>query len=178
MISKFRILLSAAVFLFISGCGYTTSSLLPASYKTIYVAPFKNNISYTTERTRNIYFPLIEVDAHRAIVDRFLFDGNLRIAKEHNADLILKGELTKYERIGLRFNADDERDVEEYRAQVTVSLVLIDAKTQEVVWEEPSFVGEATYFTTGSQARSEKTAVDEALLDLARRVVERTIEDW
>ena len=43
------------------GCGYTTSSTLPSSIKTIHVEPFKNSIDYTTGSGRNIYLPLLEV---------------------------------------------------------------------------------------------------------------------
>jgi hypothetical protein len=55
---------------------------------------------------------------------------------------------------------------------------MIDNTTGEVYWEEPSFAGEATYFLTGAQAKSETAALDEALTDLARRVVERTVQNW
>ena len=45
-------------------------------------------------------------------------------------------------------------------------------------WTESNFVGETTYFTSGSLAKSENVAIQDALTDLARRIVERTIEDW
>jgi len=41
-----------------------------------------------------------------------------------------------------------------------------------------SFTGNTSYFTTGTQAKSEATAVNDALTDLARRIVERTVEQW
>ena len=76
----------------------------------------------------------------------------------------------------LRYTDDD--DVQEYRVQVVVSFELTNAHNEEFSWQEPSFVGEATYFVTGSQATTEESAVDKAIIDLARRIVERTIEDW
>ncbi|MCK5013390.1 MAG: LptE family protein [Candidatus Omnitrophica bacterium] len=161
---------------YFSGCGYTTKSTLPASIKTIRVEPFKNSINYTEGTGRNIYFPLLEVKARNAVIDRFLFDGNLKVVEPHEADLILEGELKRYQRSGLRFTDDD--DVQEYRVHVTVSFELRDTQSGEVSWSEPNFVGEATYFVTGAEARSEESAVDDAIVDLARRIVERTIEDW
>jgi len=162
--------------LLLTGCGYTTKSTLAGHLKTIYVEPFKNSISYSSEGRRNLYFPLLEVDARNAIISRFLFDGNLKIAREGEADLILKGELIRYERNGLSFTDND--DVKEYRIHIYVSLELFDTHINEIFWTEPSFIGEATYFVSGPQVKSEEAAVDEAIVDLARRIVERTIENW
>ncbi|MEW5894856.1 MAG: LPS assembly lipoprotein LptE [Candidatus Omnitrophota bacterium] len=169
--------LLAAVIL-IPGCGYTTKSALPPRLEKIYVAPFKNSISYTsTVGERNVYFPLLEVKIRNAVVDRFLFDGNLKVASdEKTADLVLKGELVDYQRYALRYTDND--DVQEYRILVVTSLVLYDNQKEEVFWQYGRFAGEATYFVTGAQATSEESAVVRATEDLARRIVEKTIENW
>jgi len=73
----------------LSGCGYTTKSTLPSNIKTIRVEPFKNSIDYTSGSRRNIYLPLLEVDVHNAVIQKFNFDGNLKIAERDQADLIL-----------------------------------------------------------------------------------------
>lgn len=160
-----------------TSCGYTTRSTLSSDIRSIHITDFKNRISYTTDGSnRNLYIPLLEVDIHKAVVDRFLFDGNLKIAPKETADLILVGELINYDRRPLRYTSGD--DVEEYRIYLKVSLKLIKGSTQEVEWSEPSFVGEATYFVTGALAKSEDLAIDEAIEDLARRIVERTVEAW
>ncbi|VAX36533.1 hypothetical protein MNBD_UNCLBAC01-78 [hydrothermal vent metagenome] len=160
----------------LTGCGYTTRSTLPKNLQTIHIEDFKNEISYTDGSGRNIYLPLLELDARNAVIDRFLFDGNLKIAEFEDADLILKGRLKSYFRGVLRYT--DDQDVEEYRVQITVSFELWDTKRNEIAWSEPGFVGEAEYFVTGSQAITEEAAVKIAIKDLARRIVERTIEDW
>jgi len=160
----------------LSGCGYTSKSSLPKSLRTIYIEPFKNKIEFTSATGRNVYLPLLELDARNAVIERFLFDGNLKIAKPEDADLILKGDLIGYDRGGLRYTDDD--DVEEYRVHVTVAFELKNTQKDDVSWAEPNFAGEATYFVTGPEASSEEEAIDAAILDLARRIVERTIEDW
>lgn len=166
-----------AVYCFsIAGCGYTTSSALPGHLKTIFVEPFPNNIDYATERTRNIYIPLLEIKVRNAIIDRFLFDGNLRIVEEDVADMILQGELIGYDRVPLRFT--DEDAPEEFRVEIVVNLTLIDTKYNKVIWQENSFVGDSDFFRVGTEAVPENVAVEKARLDLARRVVERTIENW
>ena len=174
-------LLTLAVFWILAcsqmSCGYSTHSAMPGHFKTIYVEPFKNNVSYTTEGGRNLYLPQLELKVKNAIVSRYLFDGNLRISKKpEDADVILKGELVSYNRGGLRYSDDD--NVEEYRVQIFVNVQLLDTKDQTAVWQENGMVGEATYFVTGAQASSETLAVDKAVTDLARRVIERTIQDW
>lgn len=177
--SPSKILRSACVLLIavsVGGCGYTTGSLISKQYKTIYVEAFENKVLYGSEAHRALYMPLLETDVRNAIVDRFLFDGNLRVAREEIADLTMKGALTGYERDVLRYTSGN--DPEEYRIRIVVSLELWDGVKQKVLWKEPRFVGETTYFTTGPFAKAENTALQDALTDIARRIVERTIEDW
>lgn len=159
-----------------AGCGYTTGSLLPSNYRMINIEAFKNSIAYLNENKRGLYIPLLEVKAHDAIARRFQIDGHLKLAPEDRADLILKGELIGFYRDDIRLI--DDANVEQYRVRVTVSLVLIDPATGLELWRESSFSGEGTYYTTGPQARSEEAALQDALTDLGRRVVERTLENW
>ncbi|MBU0469480.1 MAG: hypothetical protein KKD07_06210 [Candidatus Omnitrophica bacterium] len=158
------------------GCGYTTRTTLPGNFKTIYIEDFSNEITFTTEKVRDVYFPLLEIKVRNSIVDRFMFDGYVRVVDKDDADLILKGNLKGYQRDALRYTDND--DVEEYRVRIIVALELIDVKNQEIAWSEAGFAGEATYFITGSQATTEESAVNNAIIDLAKRVVERTVEDW
>src|SRR3989338_10975312 len=157
----------------LSGCGYTTKSTLPSSIKTIHIETFKNNIDFAAEGRRNLYLPLLEIKVRNAVINRFLFDGNLKIAEADKADLVLKGQLVGYDRSALRYT--DDCDVQEYRVHITVSLEMHNAQSDEASWTETGFVGEATYFVASA---SEEAAVEDALTDLARRIVERTVEDW
>lgn len=168
--------LALAVGVFLCGCGYTTSSTLPSSIKTIAVDKFENAIDFTSEQNRETYFPLMEVKLRNAVVDRFLLDGHLRVEDEDAADLALKARLIGYQRDALRYTDND--DVQEYRVRITVDMKVWNRQTDTLEWEEPSFSGEATYFLTGAQAKSESEAVADAITDLARRIVERTIENW
>ena len=160
----------------VTGCGYTTGSLLPKNYRTIAIQPFKNKVSYISENARALYVPLLETNVRTAIIDRFLFDGNLHIADADKANLVMDGDLIGLTQDSLR--TDVNQNIQEYRARVIVSLKLTDTATGKVLWEEPSFAGEVTYFTSGPQAQSQSAALNSALTDLATRVVERTIENW
>lgn len=176
---KFAVILFTAVF-FIAGCGYTTKSLLPSNLKTIYVDNLVNKIKVTAEsndaRMYRGYRPGMELEATRTIRDKYLSDGNLKIADRETADLILTGSLVDFRNEALRYSRND--NIEEYRIRLVVNLEMKNAKDDKVRWTENNFAGESLYRTTGAQAKSETTAIKEAADDLARRVVERTIEEW
>lgn len=163
-----------------AGCGYTTRSQIAERYATIYVTPFENKVDFTQETaTHNkyrIYRPGLESEVTSTVTNKFLFDGNLRPAPEEEAALTLEGSLIEFRQDAVRYTDSD--DVSEYRVNIVVAIELIDNKTGETVWQEPRFTGDATYFTTGPNAQSEGVAVNNAIDDLARRIVERCVEDW
>ncbi len=171
-----RISLSLLLVLGLAGCGYTTGSLLPAKYRKIAVEPFQNKIAFVDENLQRTYLPLLESNVRTTIIDKFLSDGNLRIADVDKADLVLNGNLIGFAQDTLR--QDTSQNVQEYRIRVIVSLTLTDNATGKILWKEPSFTGEASYFLTGPQAQSQSAAADAAMADLATRIVERTIENW
>lgn len=175
--------LAIVVLISLSSCGYSIRSLSYSRNAKIYVKPFENKVDlnitdeYSDRYPYKLYRHRLETKITDAVINRFLLDGYLKvISNEEVADLIVEGELTNYEKQPLRY--DDASNVEEYRANLIVNVALRDVKKDELVWEEKGFVGYSEFFTTGSQAKSEDTAIDEAVEDLARRIVERTVEDW
>lgn len=176
-----------AVFLLVTstiiGCGYTTHSVYSGPYKSIFVEPFTNKIDLVSQDAANIarrfktYHPLLETDLRTAVINRFMYDGGLRIAGREQADLILKGELIDYRRDALRYENNQEQ-VAEYRLNVVMHITLLERSTGKIVWDEPGFTGEATYFTSGLGAKTESAALDIAISDLAKRVIERLVENW
>ena len=163
-----------------AGCGYTTKSLLPSNFKQLYVANFKNSIAISAEQSNmrmyRGYRPGMEIEITKAVTDKFIMDGNLKITTEDKADLALAGELVDFRREPLRYDVND--NIEEYRLKLIVNLELNDVKTGKTLWVEKGFAGETTYMTTGPLAKTDSTAVAAAMVDLARRIVERTIEAW
>ncbi len=172
-----RVLAAVLMVLAVTGCGYTTGSLLPSHYKTIFVKAVENKTDYVNQDERRLYVPGLENRVRTAVIDRFAFDGNLRTGEETAADLVLETRLISFDREELRLTTAD--NVQEYRLRVTVAIRMIDhSDNDKVMWEEPSFSGEATYYITGALAKSESTAIDDTLKDLAQRVVERTVQSW
>ena len=162
------------------GCGYTQKSLLPGNIKSIYVAPVKSTIDLSSEisdknRFRT-YRPGVEVDITNAIINRFIFDGRLKVADLQKAQAVVEAKLVDYRRDALRYS--DDEDIQEYRLSVIADVVVYQAVDRQVLWKDSSLVGDTTFFLSGSRAISEDEAAAAAVEDLARRVVEKTIELW
>jgi hypothetical protein len=104
------------------------------------------------------------------------YSGLLRPAGPSNADSRVEGELVEFRRDALRYNASQQ--VEEWRLSVVVNVRFYDQRQNVVLWEEGRLTGDATYFELGAKAESEAAALDRAMKDTARRVVERTVENW
>lgn len=169
----------------LTGCGYTTRSMLSGKFRTIYITPFLNKVditqeSYTANKYR-IYRPMLETDITKKVINKYLFDGNLKPIREDQADLALKGELIEYRKDPLSYASNNE-NVTEYRISIYVNLSLWDKKENKLLWQENSFNGNYSYFTDFAPATAvkvtEDTAVNNAIEDLARRIVERTVEQW
>ena len=173
------VLLTASCVL-LAGCGYTTRPGLAPHLRTIYIKPFTNKIDVTQLATGYERFPIyrhgMEVDLTKAVISRYQFTGLLRPATAERADCRLEGELVEFRRDALRYNASQQ--VEEWRLNVVVNLRFFDQTTQTLLWEEGRFTGDTTYFALGASAESESAALDRAVTDLARRIVERSVEAW
>lgn len=177
-----RIISLLSVLIFIAGCGYTTGSLLPVHLKTIYVEPFRNKIELTDEmsvdqyRFRS-YSPHMETDISKEVIDRFINDGNLKVAEEERADIVLTGELIDYLRQPVRYG-DDNETVVEYRVSIVCSVKARDIRKDVLLWQDSRVIGDSTYNISGTYATSESSAISSAVSDLARRILNRTIEGW
>ncbi len=165
--------------LFIPGCGYTTQSLLPENIRRVCVEPVKNSINLTGEITDKtpfrVYRPGIEVEITNAIINRYIFDGTLKVAPEEKADAVLEASLVDYRRDALRYS--DGEEVQEYRLNVVIDATFKEKSTGKVLWTK-RINGDSTFFLSGSRAISEDEAASRAVEDTARRVVESTIEYW
>ena len=165
-----------------AGCsylGYTTRPGLPSGWRTVYIKPLINRIDITQLATNDQRFPIyrhrLEADLTNAVIDRFQFTGLLRPSSLSEADCRLEGELVGFTRDALRYNASQQ--VEEWRLNIALDMKFYDQRANTVVWQD-RIIGDTTYFALGTTAESEATALDRAITDVARRVVERSVENW
>ena len=180
MLHKVTVGLLLAVF--VAGCGYTTGSLLPSHIQTIRIEPFRNRIELTDElsfdeyRFRD-YTPHLETDITEEVIDRFINDGHLKVVEAESADIILSGELIDYLKTPVRYGSDNET-VEEYRISIVCSVAARDVNKDGILWQNSRVIGDATYNVSGTYAASESSTISAAVSDLARRIVNHTIEGW
>jgi Lipopolysaccharide-assembly len=166
------------LFLF-SGCGYTTKTMLPDNVRTVHVDTFKNSIDITKEvgakDKYEVYRPNLEVDLRDAIVSRVFLDGNLKISDKDSADAVLEGQIVQYRKDPLRYQ---DEVVQEYRISIVCDIKLINQNTSKVLFEEDNVAGDTTYFTTGTLQKTETAALNDAMSDLARRIINKIVENW
>lgn len=144
--------------------------VLPKHIKSIMVPIFVN---------KSARFAL-EEEATKQIVNEFILDGRLLVAPKREADSELKGEIISYHKEPLAYN--EQGYTTEYKIWIQTRLKFIDLSNQKVLWEDEE-EGEATYIpeniaTQGQSTETEEEALDRAILDLAQKVVSRTIEGW
>lgn len=157
----------------LSGCGYTRKTVLPRNIKTIYVETVKNKLEIEEVFA---YQPGLEMDITNAVIRRFQQDGTVKVATQKNADAILKTDLLQFEQEGLRFT--NLEGVSEYRLFIVVKLRLVDAKTGDLIWEEPNFTGDNEYYVTDVVSIGEQKAAMDAVGQLADNIVDRVVQDW
>lgn len=158
---------------FISSCGYTQEAKLPNNIKTIAIETFKNEIP---PEEQFAYRAGLEIELRNTLVERFLLDGNLKVVDESEADAILTGSIISYEQEGLRF--DKLESVEEYRLFLVVKFELIDRRTNKIIIREPNFSGRSEFFVNRNPAVVRRTSANSAVVDLARSLVDRIVEEW
>ncbi len=153
--------------------------MLPENVRTVAVLPVANAIVLSEEITDKtpfrVYRPGLEVALHNAIINRYLFDGTLKVASPEKSDATLETSLIDYKRDALRYSEGE--DIQEYRLTITIDAKMTQKSDGKVLWSK-RIIGDTTFFLAGPRALSEDQAANRAVEDVARRVVEATIEYW
>ena len=148
-----------------SGCGYSTSSLMPAGVRTISVPVFDND---TFRRS-------IEVQLTKAVHSEILTRTSLKLTETHLADSILEGTIT---RVDQPVAAEDERDrITTQDVFVTVKFTWKDLRTGEVIHAvEGLSTSDSIVVPLGQNL---ELAIERALGKMAEAIVnEMEFRDW
>ncbi|MBI2559595.1 MAG: hypothetical protein HYW14_00465 [Planctomycetes bacterium] len=148
----------------LSGCGYSTRSLLRRDLEGIYVPIFDND----TFR-RGLEFGLT-----KAVKDEILFRTRLKIVDKEDADAILYGKIADVQENVLSENIAD--DIVEGSVTVLLDIKLVDARTGRNVIEKKGLQWKTEYI--GRRGEAVSTAENEAFVDIAERIVNLMEEDW
>ena len=86
--------------LFLNGCGYHligTGSTLPDHLKTLSIPVFTNSSTQ----------PEIHRELTSSIINAFITDGRVKVARKGKADMVMKGNLVHYELKTVSFNSNN-----------------------------------------------------------------------
>ncbi|MFH1145198.1 MAG: LPS assembly lipoprotein LptE [Candidatus Eisenbacteria bacterium] len=167
----------AAAWVGLDACGYSFSGTsLPSHIASIAIPVFHNE---TLDAT-------IASETTQGITERFVQDNRLKLARETNADCVLEGKVTGYERNVYSYSSSQEP--EEYIVVVRLAIVLKDRVKNRDLWSDENLTATATYpagvpastgeATSGTLPRSEEEARRAAIGKLAQDILARTLEQW
>jgi hypothetical protein len=158
-----RLLSGCLALLALSGCaGYTLGPTngVAAGEKSLQLTPFSNQ---TME-------PRFGDDVTTALRRELQRDGTYRLATHGDADIVVTGVLTKYDRHELSFQPSDVLTVQDYRVNVTAHVKAREVSTGKMILDRD--VTGYTLIVVGSDlASSERQALPLLADDLAKKVI-------
>jgi hypothetical protein len=158
-----------ALCLCLTGCaGYRLGPTLGAEYRSVAVPMFRNKT----------YKPQIEAQITNGIIKRFQTDGTLRIESVANADIVLTGEITQYQRHELRSLQSQVGAPREYRVTIDARIEARDRVTGKIVLAPTIVSGSADTFIGDDLQSAEQQVLPLVADDLAKRVVTLLAEKW
>ncbi len=140
-------------------CGYTTRSLLPGYMKKVHIKIFEN---------QTIKAGLDEL-ATLAVNDAFRGGSGLRIVDEKQADLVIEGSVTGYDKEPYIYTGSTS--VSQYKITVKFSVRCIDQVTNNIFWE-----GDISEWTICEN--NEDEGIKDAMRKTADRMVTAVLTNW
>lgn len=148
----------------LSGCGYTSRSLLDQNVRNVYIKIFDNE---TFRRD-------LEFDLTKAIKEEILFRTKLRIVDKKHADSILFGALTAVSESVLIESPDAE--VIESSVSVSVNFSWVDQRTGRPLIDKNEVSASAEFIARRNE--DVRTGEIEAFVDVARKIVNLMERTW
>ena len=153
------------VALFLNGCGYHligTGSTLPEHLKTLSIPVFTNSSTQ----------PEIHRELTSSIINAFITDGRVKVARKGQPDMVMKGNLSHYELKTVSFNSNNFATG--YIVILGVDVEVIDKVRNEPYLKEQHLRTEWNY-TAGTDIvdleSARLAALDEAYRVLGNRLV-------
>ena len=144
-----------------SCCGYSTRSLLPAHLQTVHITLFTN---------KTLKAGLDEL-ASNQVIRAFGSGSNLRITDKQNADLVVEGDVSGFSKTPYTYTSD--QNVIDYKVTVTFKVRCVDVARNDVFWE-----GSVSEWATYSADADEDGAIDEAMKKTAELLVVKILTNW
>jgi hypothetical protein len=163
------VVVAFGVLLALTGCaGYRLGPTQDLPYRTVAVPVLKNST----------LFPGLETIVTSAIRKRFQTDGTLKLETAGQADVIVTGDIRKYQRRPVRSVRNDAGIPREYKVTITAKIEVRDRLTGKLVFPVTEVEGTAETFV-GTDLQSADAQVWPLVADdLAQRVVTLVAERW
>ncbi len=152
------------LFALISGCGYSSKSLISRKINSVYIPIFGN---YTFRSG-------LEFDLTTALKDEIMSKTKLRIARKDDADTILTGKIVQITEGVITSNARD--NIIENQVTISVNIALADRRTGRALMSMEGLTNKAEYIVT--RGENINTATQECLAGLAEKIVYQLEEKW
>ena len=105
------------------------------------------------------------------LVDRFVQDNILKVTNQKDADAILYGTITKYQRKAYTY--DEQENIKEYISEIYVKVWLEDKSKKKNLWEE-SIKGWGVYSVDEEEDQGKQRAVEKLIEDITNL----TVKTW
>ena len=169
ILSRVAVILAGLGCALATGCmGYRVGPVLKADYRSVAVPMFRNKT----------YKPQLEAQITNGIIKRLQADGTLSVDSVAKADVVVTGEITRYNHLELRLAQQDTKVPREYRLVITVHVEARTRRTGKVVLNPPDVSGSADMFIGSDLQSAEYQALPLVADDVARQVVGLLVESW
>jgi hypothetical protein len=148
----------------ISGCGYTSKSLISRKINSIYIPVFGND---SLRRG-------LEFDLTTSLKDEIMSKTRLRVANIDDTDTILTGRIVRVTEGVITSNARD--NIIENQVTITVSIALADRRTGRLLMSMAELTNRAEYIVT--RGENINTASQECLAGLAEKIIYQLEVKW
>ncbi len=106
------------------------------------------------------------------VIDAFISDGTMKVVSIDNADAVLVGVLTRYDRKPYKYLEDEV--VESYSVTMGFDVVLKNPRDDSEIWRE-TLIQEGVYSV---EAETEQDGQGKAVERLVESIVNRTTKSW
>ncbi len=156
---KFSLILIAV--LMSSGC-YTFRPQSEALVKSVAVLTFENQTPELTISDR----------LTTSVIDELIKDGSIKILPEGEAESLLRGSLTSYQRTAYQFDESDR--VQRYKVTMVFELELTRRADQSLIWRVTA-TQDGIY---EADTQTETDGQNLAIAALAQTIVTKTTRSW
>ena len=168
-----RTLCAAALLAFsLGGCaGYHIGPVQPYYLRAVHsiaVPTFKNDT----------LIPRISVLVTDTVIKQFQQDGTYRIASQHDADAILKGEISRVTRAPARSVRGNVLATAEFSLVLRIRYSLVSRSTGKVLVAPTEIYGATTFFVGPDITTDERQALPLAAEELSVNLVSQLSEGW